>query len=155
MAQRRRARGVEHAGRRGRMERIQTIVSHLLQSHCLSRKEETKEDETMREYTDFSVTSKYDARMLAFDGIQTHEVGELYVNPRDTGHFLHAMRKEASYDLPFIICLSRNLFCGGRHNLRQVFFNQGTSKHARPAFLCSPCRPVICSDLNRVFCFRC
>uniref|UniRef100_A0A8R1DKG0 NADH dehydrogenase [ubiquinone] 1 alpha subcomplex subunit 10, mitochondrial n=2 Tax=Caenorhabditis japonica TaxID=281687 RepID=A0A8R1DKG0_CAEJA len=40
------------------------------------------------------VTNKYDARMLAFDGIAKHEVGELYVNPRDTGHFLHVMRKE-------------------------------------------------------------
>lgn len=40
------------------------------------------------------VTSKYDARMLAFDGISTHEVGELYTYPRDTGHFLHVMRKE-------------------------------------------------------------
>lgn len=32
--------------------------------------------------------------MLAFDGIPKHEVGELYTNPRDTGHFLHVMRKE-------------------------------------------------------------
>ncbi|UMM23848.1 hypothetical protein L5515_004359 [Caenorhabditis briggsae] len=40
------------------------------------------------------VTNKYDARMLAFDGIPKHEVGELYTNPRDTGHFLHVMRKE-------------------------------------------------------------
>lgn len=40
------------------------------------------------------MTKKHDARRLAFDGIQTHEVGELYVNPRDTGHFLHVMRKE-------------------------------------------------------------
>ncbi|CAI4229070.1 unnamed protein product [Auanema sp. JU1783] len=40
------------------------------------------------------VTSKHDARIQAFDGILTHEVGELYTNPRDTGHFLHVMRKE-------------------------------------------------------------
>lgn len=42
----------------------------------------------------FSVTQKLDARLYAFGGIQTHEVGELYVNPRDAGHFMHVMRKE-------------------------------------------------------------
>ncbi|CAD6188372.1 unnamed protein product [Caenorhabditis auriculariae] len=40
------------------------------------------------------VTSKNDAHILAFDGIEKHEVGELYINPRDTGAFIHAMRKE-------------------------------------------------------------
>lgn len=40
------------------------------------------------------VTQKLDARLYAFGGIQTHEVGELYVNPRDAGHFMHVMRKE-------------------------------------------------------------
>ncbi|VDK64908.1 unnamed protein product, partial [Cylicostephanus goldi] len=40
------------------------------------------------------VTSKLDARMYAFDGMSTHEVGELYINPRDAGHFMQVMRKE-------------------------------------------------------------
>ncbi|KAK6043991.1 hypothetical protein COOONC_13766 [Cooperia oncophora] len=35
-----------------------------------------------------------DAHLYAFEGIPEHEVGELYVNPRDAGHFLHVMRKE-------------------------------------------------------------
>ncbi|KAK6029507.1 deoxynucleoside kinase [Ostertagia ostertagi] len=40
------------------------------------------------------VTSKLDARQYAFDGHLQHEVGELYINPRDAGHFMHVMRKE-------------------------------------------------------------
>ncbi|EPB72480.1 hypothetical protein ANCCEY_08421 [Ancylostoma ceylanicum] len=40
------------------------------------------------------VTSKVDARLYAFGGMSTHEVGELYINPRDAGHFMHVMRKE-------------------------------------------------------------
>ncbi|VDM63762.1 unnamed protein product [Angiostrongylus costaricensis] len=40
------------------------------------------------------VTSKVDARINAFSGIATHEVGELYINPRDQGHFMYVMRNE-------------------------------------------------------------
>uniref|UniRef100_A0A915B7T7 NADH dehydrogenase [ubiquinone] 1 alpha subcomplex subunit 10, mitochondrial n=3 Tax=Parascaris univalens TaxID=6257 RepID=A0A915B7T7_PARUN len=40
------------------------------------------------------VTQKYKARSQAFDGILTHEVGELYINPRDMGHYIHTMKKE-------------------------------------------------------------
>ncbi|KJH46148.1 hypothetical protein DICVIV_07796 [Dictyocaulus viviparus] len=39
-------------------------------------------------------TSKVDARLMAFHGILTHEVGELYLNPRDGGQFLQVMRNE-------------------------------------------------------------
>ncbi|KHJ96061.1 hypothetical protein OESDEN_03980 [Oesophagostomum dentatum] len=41
-----------------------------------------------------SVTSKVDARLYAFGGLSSHEVGELYINPRDAGHFMQVMRKE-------------------------------------------------------------
>lgn len=40
------------------------------------------------------VTSKADARLNAFSGVATHEVGELYIDPRDQGHFLNVMRNE-------------------------------------------------------------
>ncbi|VDL87280.1 unnamed protein product [Nippostrongylus brasiliensis] len=40
------------------------------------------------------VTQKLDARLYAFGAMPTHEVGELYVNPRDAGHFLQVMRNE-------------------------------------------------------------
>ncbi|CAJ0953842.1 unnamed protein product, partial [Mesorhabditis belari] len=40
------------------------------------------------------VTSKSNAHFYAFDGIETHDVGELYINPRDAGHFLQVMRQE-------------------------------------------------------------
>lgn len=45
----------------------------------------------------FSVTSKFEAYMRAFGGIPTHEVNELYVNPRDTGHFLNVIQKEVIF----------------------------------------------------------
>lgn len=32
--------------------------------------------------------------MRSFNNIRTHEVGELYINPLDSEHFIHVMRKE-------------------------------------------------------------
>ncbi|CAJ0570244.1 unnamed protein product, partial [Mesorhabditis spiculigera] len=43
-----------------------------------------------REYT----TSKMNALFYAFDGINTTDVGELYYNPRDVGHYLQTVQKE-------------------------------------------------------------
>uniref|UniRef100_A0A0N4ZX08 NADH dehydrogenase [ubiquinone] 1 alpha subcomplex subunit 10, mitochondrial n=1 Tax=Parastrongyloides trichosuri TaxID=131310 RepID=A0A0N4ZX08_PARTI len=38
------------------------------------------------------VTDKTKARLNAFNGILQHEVGELYINPRDMGHFINVMK---------------------------------------------------------------
>ncbi|TKR64984.1 hypothetical protein L596_025449 [Steinernema carpocapsae] len=38
------------------------------------------------------VTNKFEARVAAFDNVKTSEVGELYINPRDQGHFIHTMK---------------------------------------------------------------
>ncbi|CEF65265.1 NADH dehydrogenase [ubiquinone] 1 alpha subcomplex subunit 10, mitochondrial [Strongyloides ratti] len=40
------------------------------------------------------VTEKTKARVKAFSGISTHEVGELYINPRDAAHFINVMKRE-------------------------------------------------------------
>uniref|UniRef100_A0A0K0E7H5 NADH dehydrogenase [ubiquinone] 1 alpha subcomplex subunit 10, mitochondrial n=1 Tax=Strongyloides stercoralis TaxID=6248 RepID=A0A0K0E7H5_STRER len=40
------------------------------------------------------VTEKSQARHHAFSGILTHEVGELYINPRDAAHFVDVMKRE-------------------------------------------------------------
>uniref|UniRef100_A0A7E4W7R5 DNK domain-containing protein n=1 Tax=Panagrellus redivivus TaxID=6233 RepID=A0A7E4W7R5_PANRE len=40
------------------------------------------------------VTHKLDALSLAFGGIRTHEVSELYTSPRDEGHFLNVLKTQ-------------------------------------------------------------
>lgn len=42
----------------------------------------------------FSVTEKLTAHSRAFGGVREHEVSELYMNPRDVGHFLNVLKKE-------------------------------------------------------------
>uniref|UniRef100_A0A0K0EY81 NADH dehydrogenase [ubiquinone] 1 alpha subcomplex subunit 10, mitochondrial n=1 Tax=Strongyloides venezuelensis TaxID=75913 RepID=A0A0K0EY81_STRVS len=40
------------------------------------------------------VTHKTPARYIAFGGLPTHEVGEIYINPRDVSHYVDVMKNE-------------------------------------------------------------
>uniref|UniRef100_A0A0N5AP34 NADH dehydrogenase [ubiquinone] 1 alpha subcomplex subunit 10, mitochondrial n=1 Tax=Syphacia muris TaxID=451379 RepID=A0A0N5AP34_9BILA len=41
-----------------------------------------------------NITQKYYPRLSTFDNVPKHEVGELYINPRDLGHYVDAIKKE-------------------------------------------------------------